>query len=231
MWYYMVSLLENQNDIYMHAFNGVYYHNNYDASKYGSQLFSDYEVSSKYPTVYLSRKVFLSKYNLKDCVDTDLIFIYLVQYYNDLNEILGRFKNGIRDPFITYMNKRIFLFSFENRFNILLNIWDDVFSISIERFLKEKHSLFDESYGYHYKDYFDQHIQKIFYEVYLEVQKNSRHTQQIEFKSRFKVYLNSSLTDSEVFTTGLLAEQPEYQLGFLEELAYRCSSQPLLSKH
>ena len=81
------------------------------------------------------------------------------------------------------------------------------------------------------KDYFDQHIQKIFYEVYLEVQKNSRHTQQIEFKSRFKVYLNSSLTDSEVFTTGLLTEQPEYQLDFLEELAYRCSSQPLLSKH
>ena len=231
MWYYMVSLLENQNDIYMHAFNGVYYHNNYDASKYGSQLFSDYEVSSKYPTVYLSRKVFLSKYNLKDCVDTDLIFIYLVQYYNDLNEILGRFKNGIRDPFITYMNKRIFLFSFENRFNILLNLWDDIFSVSLERFVLEKHKLFDESYGHHYKDYFDQHIQKIFYEVYLEVQKNSRHTQQIEFKSRSKVYLNSSITDYELFNLGLQAEQPEYPLDYLEELSYQYSSLPLLSKH
>lgn len=229
MWCYMVSLLENQNDIYMHAFNGVYYHNNYDASKYGSQLFSDYEESSKYPTIYLSRKVFLSKYNLKDCVDTDLIFIYLVQYYNDLNEILGRFKNGIRDPFITYMNKRIFLFSFENRFNILLNLWDDIFSLSIERFYKEKHKLFDESYGHHYKDYFDQHIQKIFYEVYLEVQKNSRHTQQIEFKSRSKVYLNSSLTDSELYLMDLQFEQPEYQIDYLEELAFLCFSQPLLS--
>ena len=231
MWYYMVSLLENQNDIYMHAFNGVYYHNNYEASKYGSQLFSDYEDIVPYPTVYLSRKVFLSKYNLKDCVDTDLILIKLVEYYNDLNEILGRFKNGIRDPFITYMNKRIFLFSFENRFNILLNLWDDIFSVSLERFVLEKHKLFDESYGHHYKDYFDQHIQKIFYEVYLEVQKNSRHTQQIEFKSRSKVYLNSSITDYELFNLGLQAEQPEYPLDYLEELSYQYSSLPLLSKH
>ena len=48
----------------MHAFTGVYYHNNYDASKYGSQLFSDYSELIKYPTTYLSRKVFLSKYDL-----------------------------------------------------------------------------------------------------------------------------------------------------------------------
>lgn len=227
-----MNLLESLNeDIYMHAFNGVYYHNNYDASKYGGQLFSDYSELIKYPTVRLSHKVFMDKYDLKDCVNTDLVFNYLVMYYNDLNCILDRFKIGIRDPLICYLNKRIFLFSFENRFNILLNIWDDVFSRSIERFLEEKHNLFDESFGYSYKDYFDQHIQKIFYEVYLEVQKESRHTQQIEFKSRFKVYLNNSLTDRDVFVIGLLSEQPEYQLGFLEELAYQCSFQPLLSKH
>ena len=113
----------------------------------------------------------------------------------------------------------------------MLNLWDDIFSISLERFVLEKHKLFDESYGHHYKDYFDQHIQKIFYEVYLEVQKNSRHTQQIEFKSRSKVYLNSSITDYELFNLGLQAEQPEYPLDYLEELSYQCSSLPLLSKH
>lgn len=229
----MKNSLENliENDIYMHAFNGVYYHNNYDASKYGSQLFTDFKDLSKFPTTNSSMKLFLSKYDLKECVNTDLIFIKLVQYYNDLNEILGRYKKGIRDPFITYMNKRIFLFSFENRFNILLSLWDDLFSLSIERFLKEKHHLFDESYGFHYKNYFDQHIQSIFYETYLEFQKNSRHTEQIEFKTRFKVYLNSSLTDREVYTTGLLSVQPEYQIDFLEELAYQGSSQLLLSKY
>lgn len=217
--------------MYMKAFNGVYYHNNYDASPYGGQLFKTYKYINKLPDPNYSRNHFIKKYGLESCFDTSLILLKIQNYYWDFNEVLKRFRNGIRDPLISLLNRRIYFFSYENRFNTLLNLWDDIFSLSFERYLVEVHPLYDESYGLHYKDYFDNHILGIFYEVYLEVQKNSRHTEQIEFKFKEKIYINSYLSEEEVVSLGLLAEQPEYQLDYVQELAFQNDSLRLLTTH
>lgn len=228
-----MSLLENleeSNSIYMHAFNRAYYHNNYEGTKYNGNCFLDYKRYCPMPSWKESRNLFYNMYGLKDCTNNDLLLIYLVRYYNDLNCILSRCKKGIVDPFIFLIDERTYMFSYENRFNIMLSIWDDVFSRAVERYVEENHNLYDESYGLCYKDYFDQHMIKAFYEIYLEVQLESRHTQQIEFKSQFKVYLNSSVSDKDMYELNLQSEPLGYQLSYLEELAYQCSSQPLLSK-
>ena len=217
--------------MYMKAFNGAYYHNNYDASPYGSQKLSTYKFINKLPDPNVSRTYFIRKYKLEDCFDTSLILLKIQNYYQDFNEVLKRFKNGIRDPLIALLNRRIYFFSYENRFNTLLNLWDDIFSIAFERYYYEVHPLYDESFGIHYKDYYDNFILKIFYEVYLEIQKDSRHTEQIEFKFKEKIYLNSYLSEQEVVSLGLLYELPEPQLDYVQELAFQNDVLQLLAKH
>lgn len=217
--------------MYMKAFNGVYYHNNYDASPYGAQKFCTYKYINKLPSDVAALKYFIKKYSLQDCFDTSLILLKIQNYYWDFNEVLERFRKGIRDPLIALLNKRIYFFSYENRFNTLLNLWDDIFSLSFERYYYEVHPTYDESYGVHYKDFFDNFILKIFYEVYLEVQKNSRHTEQIEFKFKEKLYLNSYLSEQELVNLGLLYELPEYQQDYLQELAFQNDVLQLLTTH
>ena len=119
-------------------------------SKYNSLLFEDYfgkDLATKKRGFLAS----LSKYQ----IDTNKLLVHLVMYYSELHVNLERLLQGYYDSmFRRFIAKSKILF-YKNKFENVCEIWEDVFSNALEKYLKNNHNSFSETHGISYVAYFD----------------------------------------------------------------------------
>lgn len=84
-----------------------------------------------------------------------LLLYKLVDYYRDLNKIFERILNNYHDDMFMRYVFRAKVFGNEQRFKEFLQIWDDLFSYSLQMYVNKYHDKFEESYGLSYVMYFN----------------------------------------------------------------------------
>ena len=191
------------------------------------------------PTPVESLIYFKKKYDVETETDNGLILNYLIQYYSDIFEIIRRIGNGIRDLAVTPVFAKILKDRSSNKDAALtefIHFYNDVFTEAVLDFFSKKiHNTFDESYGEHYKTFFDKQFVLLLYKHYVLIVKNRFHS--VTFSSKlhknadiFDVPLKwveiislSDLSEEETINLGLTDELPEYPRDYLEELAFHNS--------
>lgn len=152
------------------------------------------------------------------CETNDFLLLKLIEYYKDLNKILERVLNNYRDEMFLRYAFRIHFFVNEERFNVFLAIWDDLFSYSLERYLKEYHKKFDPSYGISYVSYFNMRFSAmLLFETIKTLVKYNKHPN-IYAKDIEKI----SLSNLSCLLQGSPLEYPSSQ--YFEVLSYQSSS-------
>lgn len=129
---------------------------NYYGSPYNHwdyQLFKDfkpYALNGK-------KRGFLSSLNGVRYIQksNNLLLYKLVDYYKDLNKVFERILDNYHDDMFMRYVFRAKVFGNEQRFQEFLQIWDDLFSYSLQMYINKYHSQFDESYGISYVTYFN----------------------------------------------------------------------------
>lgn len=129
---------------------------NYYGSPYNHwdyQLFKDFK-----PYVLNGKKRgFLSSLNGVRYIQksNNLLLYKLVDYYRDLNKIFERIQDNYHDDMFMRYAFRAKIFGNEQRFTEFLQIWDDLFSYSLQMYVSKYHTKFDETYGISYVTYFN----------------------------------------------------------------------------
>lgn len=191
------------------------------------------------PTPVESLNYFKKKYNVASETDTGLILNYLIHYYSDIFDIVRRINEGVKDLAITPIFTKILKERRASKDAVLtefIHFYNDVFTEAILDFFSKKiHDTFDESYGEHYKTFFDKQFVLLLYKHYVLIVKNRFDS--VTFSSKlhknadiFDVPLKwaaiislSDLSEEETINLGLIDELPEYPRDYLEELAFHSS--------
>lgn len=89
-----------------------------------------------------------------------LLLLKLIEYYKDLNVNLERVLDNYHDDMFMRFVFNAKVFGNEYRFVEFLQIWDDLFSVSLEEYLKRYHEAYDETFGVSYVMYFNMKFSK-----------------------------------------------------------------------
>ena len=179
-----------------------------------------------------SYKYFCNTYNSRFCVDLTRLSYYLYDYYCDLNKVLNRYKQGLRDGMIHQLAARNKCFFFSDRLLKLTTLYDEIFLDCFNIFVEEKLNAFDETYGRTFKCYFDTSMASLLHIAIFNYIRRSNvplQNPKFEIKRKEKVYLSTPYTDEQIRDLGLLYEIPEYFVKEMEELHVLDSSKLLLS--
>ena len=205
------------------------YYTNYSGSPYAHWDYSLFEKFKDKSLLKSERFVYrgLADYlgNVRRYQESNTILLYkLVDYYKDLNKVLTRLLEGSYDRMFCKLAYGLNFFRHEKAFIEYLQIWDDMFSFALERYMKERHNQYDETYGIGYTTYFDVWFSYcLFYEslqaLYLHNKVHKKSYEGIWVSRDIDV---SSLTDSSIRLEWIL---PEYPLeNYYQELIYQSFS-------
>lgn len=136
------------------------YYTNYSGSPYGHWDYTLFE-KFKYKKALTSQSFSyrgVGDYlgDTKICQESNILLLHkLVDYYKDLNNNLNRLLDGCYDRMFCKVAFGLNFFRHEKAFIEYLQIWDDMFSFALQRYMKERHSQYDETFGISYVTYFD----------------------------------------------------------------------------
>lgn len=129
---------------------------NYYGSPYNHwdyQLFKDvkpFHIKNK------KRGFLASLGNVRYVQESNTLLLYkLIDYYKNLNDNLKRILDNYHDDMFMRFVFRAKVFGNEERFVEFLQIWDDLFSVALEDYIKRYHDCYDETFGISYVMYFN----------------------------------------------------------------------------
>lgn len=189
------------------------------SSFYNHHKFSTFE-SVNVADYATKKRGFLASLDSDYILDNDILLIKLVEYYANLNNVLRRLSSGYHDYMFMRFVYKSKMFFYEDRFEHVLELWDDAFSYALESYLKDRHNSFLETYGISYVAYFDINFANSLYYALIDLE--------------YKVYSQnvSCNTYSEIDNINCYSidEQLEYQVDFAQELVYQSFAPSLLTK-
>ena len=112
------------------------------------------------------------------------------------------------------------MFFYEDRFNNILELWDEAFSLALEAYLKERHTKFIETYGISYVAYFDINFSNSLYYSFVNLEYKYNNSKDISLE------LFSEIDDINYYS---IDEQLEYPKAFGQELVSHSFAPSLLS--
>ena len=166
------------------------------------------------------KRGFLASLDVDYILDYDLLLLKLVEYYSDLNKVLNRLSNNYHDYMFMRFAYKTKMFYFNDRFDHILELWEDAFSLALESYLKDRHESFVETFGISYVAYFDINFSNTLYYMFIDLE-YKRYTVQPH------VELFSEISDISHYSIDVPIE---YQVSFAQELAYQSFSPSLLTK-
>ena len=189
------------------------------ASKYNHNRFNDYKRINvaDYAT---KKRGFLASLDSEYILDYDLLLIKLIQYYSDLNNILKRSSSDYHDYMFMRFAFKTKMFFYEDRFDNILELWDEAFSLALEAYLKERHTNFIETYGISYVAYFDINFSNALYYSFINLEYKFNNSKEIP------VELFSEIDNVNSYS---IDEQPVYQEEFDLTLVSHSFAPSLLS--
>ena len=189
------------------------------SSKYNHNRFNDYKTIDvvNYAT---KKRGFLASLDSEYILDNDLLLIKLVQYYSDLNNILKRASSNYHDYMFMRFAFKTKMFFYEDRFENILELWDEAFSLALETYLKERHVKFIETYGISYVAYFDINFSNALYYSFINLEYKFNNSKEIP------VELFSEIDNVNSYS---IDEQPVYQEEFDLTLVSHSFAPSLLS--
>lgn len=189
------------------------------ASKYNHNRFNNYKRVDvvNYAT---KKRGFLASLDSGYILDNDLLLIKLVEYYSDLNNVLKRTASDYHDYMFMRFAFKTKMFYYEDRFNNILELWDDAFSLALETYMKERHSSFIETYGISYVAYFDINFSNALYYSLINIEYKYNNSKEIP------VELFSEIDDINNY---LIDEPLVYLTEFDQELVSHSFAPSLLS--
>lgn len=165
------------------------------------------------------KRGFLASLDVDYILDYDLLLLKLVEYYSDLNKVLNRLSNNYHDYMFMRFAYKTKMFYFNDRFDHILELWEDAFSLALESYLKDRHESFVETFGISYVAYFDINFSNTLYYILIDLE-YKRYTAQPQ------VELFSEISDISRYSIDVPLE---YQVDFVQELAYQSFSPLLLT--
>ena len=189
------------------------------ASKYNHNRFNDYKRINvaDYAT---KKRGFLASLDSDYILNYDLLLIKLIQYYSDLNNILKRASSNYHDYMFMRFAFKTKMFFYEDRFENILELWDEAFSLALETYLKERHVKFIETYGISYVAYFDINFSNALYYSFINLEYKFNNSKEIP------VELFSEIDNVNSYS---IDEQPVYQEEFDLTLVSHSFAPSLLS--
>lgn len=137
------------------------------SSKYNHHKYETFKHIKPYK-VKGKKRGFLNSINKKQVLNNDLLLVKIVNYYSDLNEVLNRVSNDIHDfMFMRFLHYASIIRN-PDYFNFMLEYWDDVFSLTLEKWIEEHHYQYIETYKISYVAYFDMKFSAIMRHVFFE---------------------------------------------------------------
>lgn len=153
--------------------------------------------------------------------NTDLTLTKLVLHYSKLSNIL--------DTLTTYDNTMFYSFAYLShclfyveQFNRVLEMWDDLFSVSLEEYYTDCHPYFSETFGKTYVHYFNMKFPTYLYKNRTVVYYNTVRKYHFDYLT----YINDLVISDHY----LLEEMHKYQIDFDQELEFQSFSPLLLTK-
>lgn len=201
-------------------FGSPYNHWDYD-------LFKDYKPYA----INGKKRGFLSSLNGVRYIQksNNLLLYRLVDYYKDLNKVFERILDNYHDDMFMRYVFRAKVFGNEQRFKEFLQIWDDLFSYSLQMYVTKYHDKFDESYGISYVTYFNMKFSACLLFQTIEVLK--KFNNKAGYEEGFKY-----CRDVEVHHLSIMASFPQVKTHFVipsdtyyQELVYQSFSPLTLS--
>ena len=189
------------------------------ASKYNHHRFNNYK-RINVANYAIKKRGFLASLDSEYILDNDLLLIKLIEYYSDLNNILKRSASDYHDYMFMRFAFKTKMFFYEDRFDNILELWDEAFSLALEAYLKERHTNFIETYGISYVAYFDINFSNALYYSFVNLEYKYNNSKEIP------VELFSEIDNVNSYS---IDEQPVYQEEFDLTLVSHSFAPSLLS--